>query len=211
MFLHLGLNCVEVCSYNNHSATEYNRLYFDRALIFRYVGDAALKRAIEEKQQSMAEENLALSEAAIVEEEERQLVSSHLIQRLELNVGTPEEPAKRTISYRFSPSLTNPTVDLASPLLPDKPPELTPVLVPRRRLSSAEEIESVIQNIASIEASLQSTTQAAATLVDRMIDSNSKLLGRGAGCAATGVNTSSSAVDTPSEVLPPDEPRELTV
>jgi hypothetical protein len=104
-------------------------------------------------------------------------VSSHLISRLEYVTGTPADPTKKGIAYRYSKNVSNPRTDLVSPMFDIKPHEISPVLIARRRLSSAEEIESVLQNMASIEANLHDTTRAAESIVDKMIDSNTKLFG----------------------------------
>lgn len=177
IFHHLAHNCVEICSYNNRSGTEFDRLYLSLEGIYANIGEESIAASIAERKASEKAEDLVLSDLAVEDEERRLAVSSYLISRLDYATSTPTDPSKKTITFLYSKSLSNPRTNLVTPLLESKPHDISPVLIARRRLSSAEEIESVLQNMASIEATLHHSTSAAESIVDKMIDSNSKLLG----------------------------------
>ena len=190
IFHHLEQNVVEVCCYNNRAGVEYPRIYFSLPSIYKYVGEETITASIEARKLSEAEEDLKFSEEALVVDERRLAVSSHLIARLEL-VSDTNDPLKKIVTYRYTPSSVD--KEPTNPQLEEKPDAVTPVLVARRRLSSADEIESVLQNIATIEASLHDTTQSAENLVDKMIDSNSKLLGSSRPTSPSGGEVAASA------------------
>eukprot|EP00602_Paraphysomonas_sp_CaronLab_P007717 CAMPEP_0185027064 /NCGR_PEP_ID=MMETSP1103-20130426/11880_1 /TAXON_ID=36769 /ORGANISM="Paraphysomonas bandaiensis, Strain Caron Lab Isolate" /LENGTH=404 /DNA_ID=CAMNT_0027560907 /DNA_START=145 /DNA_END=1359 /DNA_ORIENTATION=- len=192
LFVHFEQKCIEVCAYDNSTGEEYPRIYLKEETVYNYIGgDTAIQHRVQTRSDSRINGGLSVPPVDVLHDEERRLaISSHIMTCLQLpdDILTPDgDVGKNSIKYIFSP--TTVAQDAGSPLLSTKPADLTPVLIPRRRLSSSEEIENVLQNIASMEQDLQKRTANAEAVAQSMLSKNEELLKHSASTGGIAMTT----------------------
>lgn len=151
VYLHLDSNCIEVIPYDNHSQTEYDRLYFNEQKLFELVGlDKIMERVKErqvefEKEREKTNHHLeAPKEEDLLADERRQFVVSLLMSKLQFSIpdtttGTKVVDCKLTVTEETDPLYKSP------------PDSVKPVLVKRRRLSTTAEIEAALLQATDME------------------------------------------------------------
>mmetsp|Transcript_9030 Transcript_9030/g.13569 ORF Transcript_9030/g.13569 Transcript_9030/m.13569 type:complete len:434 (+) Transcript_9030:35-1336(+) len=171
LFVHFEQKCIEVCAYDNSIGEEYPRIYLDDEGVYKCIGgDKVIEQRVQARTENNTAEDTPVIPAEVLQDEERRLaISSHIMSRLQL-----VDNARNTVIYAYVPTIVAP--EEPSPLHNTKPDRLTPVLIPRRRLSSSEEIENVLRNIASLEEDLQKRTANAEEVVQNMLTKNEQLL-----------------------------------
>lgn len=186
IYLHIAENCLEVIAFDYHSHTEYNRIYFNETTIFEYITPGVIRSNVDSyKSQTLKAAGARTvhfpPDQVLFDEERRVAVTSHILSRLVFHETLNENglPA-RHIGYEYRENFDNPSG--TSPLI-SKPADLTPVLIPRRRLSSSAEIEAAANDVTELQLAVAASLDKAESVAKKMLDSNAELFKRNGGTA----------------------------
>jgi hypothetical protein len=188
IYLHIAQNCLEVIAFDYHSFFEYNRLYISENAAFEYITEKVIQNSVDEIKQNAMKiggGNTPVTlppDTLLFDEERRVAVTTHILSRLNLEERINEKGLpQKYIIYTFRESFDNPGA--TTPFLPEAPAGVTPVLIPRRRLSSSAEIEAATTDMEGMQSALAASMQKAEFVVNQMLDANEKILKNSASTA----------------------------
>lgn len=151
IYLHIESNDIEVIPYDNHKQLEYPRLYFSEEKLYHLAGPEKVAARVKLRMEDWEKENVKNANKEqerpkvedVTADERRQFVCALLMAKLQLTLVDKESKTK-TVEFKMAVEAD------ANPLLASVP-DMKPVLVKRRRLSTTEEIEAALQSASELE------------------------------------------------------------
>mmetsp|Transcript_7311 Transcript_7311/g.12272 ORF Transcript_7311/g.12272 Transcript_7311/m.12272 type:complete len:256 (-) Transcript_7311:237-1004(-) len=151
IYLHIESNEIEVIPYDNHKQLEYPRLYFSEEKLYNLAGPDKVAERVKLRMEEWDKENEKNANKEqerpkvedVTADERRQFVCALLMAKLQLTLVDKESKAK-IVEFKM------PVEADTDPLLTNIP-DVKPVLVKRRRLSTTEEIEAALQSASELE------------------------------------------------------------
>lgn len=201
IYLHIAQNCLEVIAFDYHSFFEYNRLYISEDAVFEYITENVIQESVNQYKLNASRANGGLTtvlppDKVLFDEERRVAVTTHVMSRLDLGQRTNEKgQLQKYIMYTFRENFDNPGA--ASPLLSEAPNGVTPVHIPRRRLSTSAEIEAATSDVYDMQSAVAESLDKAEAVVMQMLDANKQILQHSASAPEIGTVVNEAVASPP--------------
>lgn len=188
VYLHLLCDTIEVIPFDVERHKELNRSYLSNFILLSHIEKDA-QNSVEDRKQKLIlqkksdkfNKTVLPPDEVMLEEAKRVVLVSHILDRLQIQVGPPKQLTYVPNSISHNPAASNAllvgeTNAMEKPiLLTDIPSILEPVSLTRRRRSNAEDVREAKARVDSMIHSVKSATGKAEKITDLLFSSTGEL------------------------------------